>query len=81
MERGEGMTDKKTAKALVDAMNLISAYIEENLSEGWSIEVCFTKEETCVNLFDPNEDLISVDNYGCTIRDMCDVSNEENGSY
>lgn len=75
------MADKKMAKALVDAMNLVSDYVEKNLAEGWSIKVDLTREETCVELFDPNGDLVYVDNYGCTIRDMCEVSVEENGSY
>lgn len=51
---------KEQQQALIDAVNLICEFVEENLPEGWSLSLAMNSEESYLELTNPNGDDVDI---------------------
>lgn len=68
-----------TDRQLIDAVNLLCQYVDENLPRGWEITLTMRNGEAEATLTDPfGEDVWTdaADYNVSTLRDMCDTAKE-----
>ena len=70
--------DKAVQKSLDDAVNRIAEYVDENLEDGWDIEIKFARGDCHMTLIDPEGEYYYPDTERDTssIHEACECAKE-----